>query len=222
MGDMQMTVLRFVALLPALVVHEFAHGYSAYRFGDPTPKMDGRLTLNPLAHLDPIGTLMILFGPIGWAKPVRVNPSNFRNPGRDLMISTACGPLSNIIQGTLWALILRAVIGFGGVQAVPGNMFVAFLAMVAFINFVLAVFNLIPLGPLDGHEVLPYFLPYDLKVRYHAFNRQYGTAILFGLILASFVVDLPILHCAIIVPARFACGHIAGADPFAVLFMALR
>jgi len=218
---MEQTILRLLALLPALVVHEFAHGYSAYKLGDPTPKMDGRLTLNPLAHLDPFGTLMILFGPIGWAKPVRVNPHNFRDPARGLVISTACGPLSNIIQGTIWALVLRLVIATSNTDALVGNMLVGFLAMAAFINFVLAVFNLIPLGPLDGHEVLPYFLPYEQKVAYHRFNQQYGMFVLMGLVLLDFVANVPILTTVVVRPAHWLGSTVAGAPLLLVIRLAL-
>ncbi len=220
--ELQFILLRLLALLPALVLHEFAHGYSAYRMGDPTPKMDGRLTLNPLAHLDPIGTLMIIFAPIGWAKPVRINPYNFHDPAKGMFLSTACGPLSNLIQGTFWALVLRAIVVFGGVAAIRGNVFAAFLAMAVITNFALAIFNLIPLGPLDGHEVLPYFLPYEQKVRYHAFNRQYGAAVLFGLIIASFMFNLRILEYVILVPAVWLGRLISGSDPYGVLAAALQ
>ncbi|MHC5034142.1 MAG: site-2 protease family protein, partial [Planctomycetota bacterium] len=101
MFNLQAVLLRFLALLPALTVHEFAHAFSAWKFGDPTPKLQGRVTLNPVAHLDPIGTLMILFGPVGWGRPVQVNPNNFRDPPRHMMLSTACGPLANIALGVL-------------------------------------------------------------------------------------------------------------------------
>ncbi|KPK62213.1 MAG: hypothetical protein AMK73_06505 [Planctomycetes bacterium SM23_32] len=171
--------------MPALTVHEFAHAYSAYRFGDPTPKLDGRISLNPLDHLDPIGTLMILFAPIGWAKPVRVNPYNMRDPARHLMISTACGPLANIAQGIVFGLVVRVVLGVAPAGMLADSHVSYFLMMVVLIPFALALFNLIPLGPLDGHEVLRYFLPYDLKVKYHAFNSRYGMFALLGLILLA-------------------------------------
>jgi Zn-dependent protease len=190
--DLAEAIARFLALMPALTFHEFAHAYSAYRFGDPTPKIDGRVSLNPLDHLDPIGTLMILFAPIGWAKPVRVNPYNMREPDRHLMISTACGPLANIAQGIVFGLIVRVLW-----RLAPGlttDSYISyFLVMLVLIPFALALFNLIPLGPLDGHEVLRYFLPYDMKVKYNAFNQRYGMMALLGLILLGPLAGLHVI-----------------------------
>jgi Zn-dependent protease len=186
-------VVRFLALLPALTFHEFAHAYSAYRLGDPTPQMEGRVSLNPLAHLDPIGTLMILFSLVGWAKPVRVNPYNFRHPERDLVISTACGPLANLAQGVAVGLVVRAMVMVPALAGAGDGLILRFLMTVVIINFALAFFNLIPLGVLDGHEVLPYFLPSNAKLRYHAFNRQYGMAVLIGLIMLSYLTSVDVL-----------------------------
>ena len=203
-------ILRFIALLPALTLHEFAHAYSAWRLGDPTPRMDGRVTLNPLAHLDPLGTLMILFAPIGWAKPVRVNPMNFRDPSRGMLITSAAGPLSNIAQGIVWGLLVRALWAFnpGGIMA--GSFIIDLLLMVTLINFILAFFNLIPLGPLDGHSILMHFLPYEAKQKYVALN-QYGMAILMGLILLSVFGYIRVLDWVIFRPAMFLTMLVSGA-----------
>lgn len=191
-------VFRFLALMPALTFHEFAHAYSAYRLGDPTPKMDGRISLNPLDHLDPLGTLMILFAPIGWAKPVNINPANFRNREKGVFISSAVGPLSNLLQGTFWGLVLRVI-----TPAIvpPDGLIVTFVWFMTLINFALALFNLIPLGPLDGHSVLEYFLPPQAKMKFRQLNR-YGMPILVGLILVSFVLHVPILGYVIVRPAK--------------------
>ncbi len=216
MFDPTRILIRLAALLPALVGHEFAHGYSAYRLGDPTPKLDGRLTLNPVAHLDPIGTLMIIFAPIGWAKPVRINPYNFRNPSRDMMISTACGPLSNLAQGTFWALLLRLILAVAPARLAYGNMLVGYLAMLTLINFVLALFNLIPLGPLDGHEILAYFLPYRMEQKYRRFN-QYGMGILIGLIMVSFLWNVPILFYLVVWPAIQLGSVLCGVRLYALI-----
>lgn len=202
--------------MPALVGHEFAHGYSAYRMGDPTPKMQGRLTLNPMAHLDLLGTLMILFGPIGWAKPVQVNPYNFSNPPKGMMISTAFGPLSNLAQAIVVGLILRALITFLPARMVMGNLVIAYLAMVVMINFVLAFFNLIPLGPLDGHHIMEYLLPYPAKERYIRFNRQYGMFLLLGVIMFSFATGIPILGFVIFLPADLLGSLVVGASPWGI------
>ncbi len=201
------TIFRLLALLPALTLHEFCHAYSAYRLGDDTPMAHRRVTLNPLAHLDPIGTLMILFAPIGWAKPVQINPYNFRNPGRDVVITSAAGPLANIVQGTFWGLVLRAFV----VGGVTNALALGFLALLTMINFVLALFNLIPLGPLDGHEILAYFLPPRAQIRFRQFN-QYGYVVLLGIILLSWLTPVNILAVFLLLPAELAGFVISGQD----------
>lgn len=197
--------------MPALTFHEFAHAYSAYRLGDPTPKMQGRISLNPLDHLDPLGTLMILFAPIGWAKPVNINPANFRDPEKGIFISSAMGPLSNLVQGTVWGLILRVTTP---ALLPPNSLVVTFLVWVTFINFVLALFNLIPLGPLDGQSVLEYFLSPQAKMKFRQIN-QYAFPILIGIIVASFVLKVPILQYVIIRPAGILAELASGVPmPF--------
>ncbi len=175
----------FLALMPALTLHEFAHAYAAVRAGDPTPKMAGRVTLNPLAHLDPIGTLAILFLPIGWARPVPVNPMNFRRPRRDDIVVSAVGPLSNIAQAVFWGVVLRVLVAVAP-EAAFGTAG-TFLFIMVMLNLILAGFNLVPLGPLDGHHIMQNLLPYPHSERYRMFNRQYGMIALFGaLILLSY------------------------------------
>ncbi len=207
--DINMIILRLAALLPALTLHEFAHGYSAYLLGDPTPRLEGRLTLNPLAHLDPIGTLMIIFAPIGWAKPVRINPGNFRDPEKGNLITSAAGPAANIIQGTFWALVLRLLVTFQRQLLIDNPMVLNLLILLTLINFVLAFFNLIPLGPLDGHHILEYYLPYDAKLTYYKIN-QYGFAILIGLIFLD--PYLRIISNFILGPARQLTVFLSGVS----------
>ena len=202
-------VFRFLALMPALTFHEFAHAYSAYRLGDPTPKMQGRISLNPLDHLDPLGTLMILFAPIGWAKPVNINPANFRDREKGIFISSAMGPLSNFVQGTCWGLLLRVLTP---AVVTPNSLIFQFLALMVLINFVLGIFNLIPLGPLDGQSVLAYFLPPRAKMKFRQLN-QYAFPILIGLVLASFVLHIPILQYVIFRPAS-TLAELASGVPF--------
>ena len=219
--DIAGVLLRFLALLPALTLHEFAHAYSATRCGDPTAAAYGRVTLNPLAHLDPIGTLMILFGPIGWAKPVPINPANFRRPTRDIIITSAVGPLSNLAQGVVCCLLIRGVMLAGGREAGlivsrvrdPGVLGVVLgvLAFMVLINFCLCIFNLIPLGPLDGHHIMEYALPYQQAVRYRAFNHQYGFAVLIGLILLSNFTNIGIFTYVMYLPAILLGSLLSGA-----------
>jgi Zn-dependent protease len=162
-----LTVLFFVAaLLPAIVFHEWSHGIVADRMGDRTPRMAGRLTLNPVRHIDPFGTVIlpgllllpILFGqggPIfGYAKPMPVTPQNLREPNRQMMWIAAVGPVSNLLLAMLGALALR----FAGGTAVGGPL-TDFLFIFVFVNVLLAVFNILPIPPLDGSKVLGRFLP---------------------------------------------------------------
>lgn len=212
----QGSILRFAALLPALTLHEFAHAWSAVKAGDPTPEMQGRLTLNPFAHLDPMGTVAILLFPIGWAKPVQMNPANFRYPSRDIITTSALGPISNILQGIFWGLLLRFLLAVApglvlsdGFPSVLGGM----LGFMSFLNFVLALFNLIPLGPLDGHHILQYLLPYEKGLAYGRFNRQYGMAVLFGIIALEWITEIRVLSVVLVLPAQLAGRLVTGVNP---------
>ena len=147
-------MLRALPILWAITIHEFAHGWVAHKCGDDTALHAGRLTLNPLAHLDPFGTLCFLIAGFGWAKPVPVNPYNFRNPRRDDILVSVAGVCANLLSALAFALIL----------------------------LVLIFFNLIPIPPLDGSHVLEQFLPWGLRERYNRDIKPYGMFILMGLI----------------------------------------
>ena len=158
-----------VMLVPgmlAIVCHEVSHGYVAWRFGDPTARMLGRLTLNPLKHIDIIGTLMIFFIGIGWAKPVPVVFENLRNPKRDMIWVAAAGPITNIILATVSAFLLRGMVAFGNPAASGSPLamlvepVVLMLAFSVYVNLLLAIFNMIPVPPLDGGRVLVGLLPF--------------------------------------------------------------
>ncbi len=158
--------IMLVPALLAIILHEVAHGYIAERFGDPTARLLGRLTLNPLKHLDPIGTIAIFIFGFGWARPVPVNPGNFRRPRRDMIWVALAGPVTNLILALLSALFLRGLglldqSSFGNSQfyfqfTTPVKMMLGFSL---YINVLLGVFNLIPLPPLDGGRVLTGVLP---------------------------------------------------------------
>ena len=205
-------IIRLLVLVPALTFHEFAHAYFAYRAGDPTPAVHGRVTLNPLAHLDPLGTLMLMFGPIGWAKPVPINPTNFRYPSRDIIVTSAAGPVSNLLQGTFWGIILR-VLGTWYPGAIFGQdgLVSTFLVWMVIVNFSLALFNLIPLGVLDGHHIMEYMLPYKAAMKYRAFNR-YGMAILIGLILMPMVGGPNVFFHVVVIPALSLGKFVTGIN----------
>ena len=152
-----------IALVGGLTIHECAHAWAAYRLGDPTAKYLGRISLNPLRHLDPIGGLMILFMIVagvgfGWAKPVPVNPRNLRGGARDYALLAFAGPLSNVGLGLVFALILRALTLVFPMPLFGGNLIqdlaYMFLFLVVVVNFSLAVFNLLPIPPLDGFSIL--------------------------------------------------------------------
>jgi len=172
-------------IIVALCFHELSHGWVAYLLGDPTAKNQGRLTLNPLKHLDPIGTLMMIFARFGWAKPVPVNPLYFKgNRQRGMLLVALAGPLSNIIlafvAGGIVAIIQALIVKTGNISDLTGqilNIVIYFLI----INISLASFNLIPLPPLDGSKVLASFLPRALAAKFYEYER-YAVIILLVLV----------------------------------------
>ncbi len=171
----------------AITVHEFAHARRALAAGDTTALAMGRVTLNPLAHYDPIGTTLFIFAGFGWAKPVPVNPSNFAHPRKDGLWVALWGPLSNALLAAFLAGLLR--LGITG----P---YTGAVAIMAYANCVLAIFNLIPIGPLDGGHILEGLLPPKQAAQYVMFQQQYGRFIVIGAIFVIFarpgVLMLPI------------------------------
>ncbi|NIA08662.1 MAG: site-2 protease family protein [Nitrospiraceae bacterium] len=179
-------------ILLAVTVHEMAHGWVAYLFGDPTARSQGRLTLNPLRHLDPIGTLVFfLTQTIGWAKPVPVNPSYFKDPKRDMIWVSLAGPGANVLLAVASAFVMRQIPGLLGPSPGPQGLFLRPLFYMAYvsiqINVGLAVFNLIPIPPLDGSKVLIGILPHDLAESYQEFER-YGFLLILLLVFTG-VID---------------------------------
>lgn len=164
-----------VALVASLTIHEWAHAIVGDRLGDPTARLQGRVTINPLAHLDPLGTLMILFIGFGWGKPVPFDPYNLRHPKRDSALIAVAGPASNLLLATLLAVVLR----FFPV----GDLIGAALAVTIATNVGLAIFNLIPIHPLDGGKILIGLAPKNVAHEWDELLHQYGTIILLFLIL---------------------------------------
>ena len=182
----QLFILLVFSLMFALTFHEFAHAYVAYLCGDPTAKMNGRMNINPLAHLDLFGSLMILFVGFGYAKPVPVDPRHFKSRHGEFYVAAA-GPGMNLLLtiagGILFQIMAKTGLFLGG--SVPvGDLLYLFM----FISMNLCVFNQIPLGPLDGSYVLPRLLPVDLRIRYDRWNQQYGTYVVLGLFLVSYAL----------------------------------
>jgi Zn-dependent protease len=181
--------LMAVPVLFSITVHEVCHGYAAYLFGDPTAKRMGRLTLNPIKHIDPIGMLVLFITRmVGWAKPVPVDPRYFKNPRRDMVWVSLAGPASNIVLAVITALVYRVTGGF-----LEGTFFSPLIPMaqiMVMINVGLAIFNLIPIHPLDGSHIMEGLLPLNLAYRY-SLLQPYGFIILLVLIFTR-VVDVVI------------------------------
>ena len=202
----------------AITCHEVSHGYVAWRFGDPTARMLGRLTLNPLKHIDIIGVLMIFLIGIGWAKPVPVVYENLRDPKKDMVWIAAAGPITNILLAVLSAILLRAVCfqDFFASDAFFIEPLAKMLAFSVYINVLLAVFNMIPVPPLDGGRVLTGLLPYRQSV---ALSRiePYGMFIIIGLVfftnIFSYVIS-PILNVIVNLLAGPYSGLVFGGTGF--------
>ena len=193
-----------IAILIAVAVHEWAHAYAAYKLGASTAKYDGRLTINPIAHLDPLGTVLFLMVGFGWGKPVPVDPRYFKKPVRDSAIVAFAGPLSNIVLafGAFFLAILigqkAQVLAVTGALIAPNNqpIVITFLSELLgdmiHINLVLMAFNLLPIPPLDGSKIIRIFLPYEYEYQYQQFLQR-GPWILLMLIIAGRAFNLPLL-----------------------------
>lgn len=203
-----------VVLFVAFPVHEFAHAFTATLLGDDTPRLNGRLTLNPLAHLDMLGSLMLVFAGFGWAKPVPVNPYALqRRTPAGLMLVSLAGPLSNLALAILTAIPFRlglVDVSFSsdlarGLLPTPAMVLTYFV----YLNLVLMLFNLIPLAPLDGDKVLGYLLPPNLEEAYERI-RPYGPMILLFLVVGGSLMGFNIIGQLIGPPMRFLFGLLVG------------
>ena len=184
------TLLTAAPLLFSLTVHEYAHARMALAFGDPTAKLNGRVTLNPLAHLDPIGTLALFLVHFGWAKPVPVNPMNL-HPRRlgDIMVSLA-GPLSNLLLAMVSGLLLRLWVFKGNPNHTYSEHISILLSWTLAVNLMLCLFNLIPLFPLDGHHILREFLPAGMRSDFMRWQVRYGQVGLLAMIFLPRVLNV--------------------------------
>jgi len=183
MRDILLIIIQIIIVLFALSVHEAAHAFVALKVGDPTSRH--RITLNPIAHIDPIGTIIlplilaITGAPVfGWAKPVMVNPYNFRNYKRDNMLVSAAGPVSNLLMGILFIVIFKIMVA----MSISSKIAYTILTGLIYINMILAVFNLIPIPPLDGGGILEYFLKGEALEFFNTKIKPYGFLILLALI----------------------------------------
>lgn len=203
MFDFREIFLAAPAILFGLTVHEFSHGYAALLLGDPTARDAGRLTLNPLRHLDPIGTLLLLlpWTRFGWARPVPINPANFRYPLRDLAISSLAGPLANFLTAGAAGIIFRLLVLFGA-----GGFWLRLAGYFVIYNLILGFFNLMPIPPLDGSRLVYYLLPPELAERFGQLER-----LGFVSMILIFVFGLPVFRYLLLplvwITARLLTGQ---------------
>jgi Zn-dependent protease len=183
MEDFISVLFLIISVIIASTFHEFAHAWTAYQLGDLTAKSQGRLTLNPLKHIDPLGAIMLVLIGFGWSKPVPVNPNNFEKPVLDNAVVAAAGPISNLIMIALVALPLR-LLQFV-VSPEVFNILLIFAIPFIRINSILALFNLIPIPPLDGSRIIKVILPKSLRYAWESLDR-YGFIILMALLLLPF------------------------------------
>ena len=213
LNDLPIMLLALPAILISLSVHEASHGYAAYRLGDTTAKNLGRLTLNPLKHINIFGFISMLFFSVGWANPVPINTRNFRNPRKDMAITAAAGPLSNLCLAIIFTLLLRLVLIpidaiAEGLYWTLGNQYwidmtlrdnatftiLSLLAVMLYLgiglNLNLMFFNLIPLPPLDGSRIAYMFLPTETYFKIMQYERY--IMIIFIVLLATGIISLPL------------------------------
>jgi len=199
-GDPRVGIAMLCVIILAISLHEMAHAWAALKCGDDTAAHLGRLTLNPVAHFDPMGLGMIIFVGFGWGKPVPVDPRFLRNMKRDMMLIAAAGPVSNVIQAAALAVLyhlvtIQFVAEFILNLPMGGQIFSACVLVFElgiYFNFILAFFNLIPLFPLDGDKILAGLLPYQQARAFDDF-RQYSTMVLVALLMSDFILGIPII-----------------------------
>lgn len=179
-----MTLLyRIPALLIALTFHEYAHAYVSTSLGDPTPRLEGRLSMNPLHHLDIVGTILLVLCGFGWAKPVDVDPRYYKNPRTGMLKVAFAGPGMNLLLGFI-SIVMIVAMGRLGLLSQGGYMF---LYWIMIYNVWFAFFNLVPVPPLDGSKILAFFLPGDIAWKYENFNARFGLLIMMVVVFSGLV-----------------------------------
>jgi len=210
--DLATLIARGLVLLVAFTIHELAHAVTADRMGDPTPRNMGRITLNPLKHLDPVGTIALLLVGFGWAKPVMVNPNNLKgNPRTSMAIVAVAGPLSNVVMAVIGSIPFW--IGLVDFTFRSSNdMFPSpdyLLSQFVWLNVVLAIFNLIPIPPLDGFKILMGILPPDIAYQMRPLER-YGPILLMGVVFILPMIGVDVLYYLVWLPASMITQTLVG------------
>jgi Zn-dependent protease len=206
--DAATLIARAIVLLIAFTLHELAHALTADFLGDPTPRRMGRISLNPLVHLDPFGTIMLLISGFGWAKPVMVNPYNMRgNPHTSMAIVAAAGPITNLVLAVIGSIPF--MIGWASPSFTAGTSGDFLLSQFVWINLILAFFNLIPVPPLDGYRILVGLLPFEMAIKLRPLER-YGFLVLMGLIFFLPMIGIDILGTLVMQPAARVFAALVG------------
>jgi len=202
-------IVRIPVLLFAITIHEYAHGRAALWLGDPTAKNMGRLSFNPLPHIDPFGAICLFLFNFGWAKPVPVDPRYFRNIRKGIIFMSLCGPLANLSAAFLAGLMIRFLF-------LPFEVYLKALVYLILMNIGLGLFNLLPLPPLDGSHVLENLLPPKAARKYEEIGR-YGPILLIGIILLDNFARTGILNRILITPMFYLAHLFAGDNLFRLL-----
>jgi Zn-dependent protease len=207
--DLAEWIVRVPVLLFAITIHEYSHGKAAYSLGDPTAKLAGRLTLNPIPHIDLMGAIALFLFNFGWAKPVPVDSGYFKNPRKDNILVSLSGPVSNLAAAFLAGLFIRYFL-------LPWDLYLKVAVYMILMNVGLGLFNLLPIPPLDGSHILENILPARAAMKYHEF-RRYGPLILIGIILLDRFAHARVLSTILITPMIWVAHLFAGDNLFQVL-----
>lgn len=205
-------LLRLPIIFIAITVHEYAHGYAALKMGDPTAKLSGRLSMNPLAHMDIVGALSMLIFGFGWAKPVPINPNNFKNHKKGTVIVSLAGPISNLFLAFLGSVLYGIFrrIGFGNFSSQFSEIFYGLLAQLILLNVCFGIFNLVPFPPLDGAKIVGAFLPYKTYFKIMQYERYAFPILIVLMYLGIFDKILGVLIIPIVSSLNALIALIAG------------
>lgn len=205
-------LLRLPIIFIAITVHEYAHGYAALKMGDPTAKLSGRLSMNPLAHMDIVGALSMLIFGFGWARPVPINPNNFKNHKKGTVVVSLAGPISNLFLAFLGSVLYGIFrrIGFGNFSSQFSEIFYGLLAQLILLNVCFGIFNLVPFPPLDGAKIVGAFLPYKTYFRIMQYERYAFPILIVLMYLGIFDKILGVLITPIVSSLNALIALIAG------------